>query len=102
METLPEHSLKIFKANGSSKFILVNTNTQAKEVVVNALKEFNMTSEVYANYALHKVTALNGVVKSMRLPDDATNLAEQIQLSSRYKNKNITALALLLNAEFIG
>ena len=82
-ETPPEHSLKIFKASGSSKYILVNSQTQAKEVVHNALREFNMSSEVTANYALHKVTATNGVVKSMRLPDDATNLAEQIQLSSR-------------------
>ena len=51
--------------------------------MVEALKEFNMTSEVYANYALFKVTVTNGVVKSGRLPDAATNLAQQIQLSSR-------------------
>ena len=82
-EAPPEHSLKVFKSSGSSKYILVNTQTQAKEVVHSTLREFNMSSEVTANYALFKVTATNGVVKSMRLPDDATNLAEQIQLSSR-------------------
>ena len=83
VDATPEHSLKIFKSDGSSKYLLVNTNTQAKEVVVQALKDFGMTSEVYANYALCEVTVANGVVKSRRLPDAATNLAEQIQLSSR-------------------
>ena len=82
-EAPPEHSLKVFKSSGSSKYILVNTQTQAKEVVHSTLREFNMSSEVTANYALFKVTATNGVVKSTRLPDDAANLAEQIQLSSR-------------------
>ena len=79
--------MKIFKSDGSHKYILINSNTQAKEVVVEALKEFNMmTSEVCANYALFKVTVANGVVKSGRLPDAATNLAQQIQLSSRELN----------------
>ena len=50
----PENSLRIFKSDGSSKYLLVNVDTQAKEVVVQALKDFNMTSEVYANYALFK------------------------------------------------
>ena len=84
MDETPEHSLKIFKSDGSNKYLLVNTNTQAKEVVVQALQEFNMTSEVYANYALFEVTVTNGCVKQRRLPDDAINLAERIQLSSRY------------------
>ena len=76
--------MKIFKADGSSKYLLVNTNTQAKEVVVQALQEFNMTAEVYRDYALFLVTVTNGVVKQRRLPDNFVTLAERIELSSRY------------------
>ena len=83
VEAAPENALRIFKSDGSSKYLLVNVNTQAKEVVVQALKDFNMTSEIYANFALFKVTVANGIVKNSRLPDSATSLPEQIQLSSR-------------------
>ena len=83
MEAPPENALRIFKSDGSSKYLLVNVNTQAKEVVVQALKDFNMTSEIYANFALFKVTVANGIVKNSRLPDSLTSLPEQIKLSSR-------------------
>ena len=83
VEAAPENALRIFKSDGSSKYLLVNVNTQAKEVVVQALKDFNMTSEIYANFALFKVTVANGIVKNSRLPDSLTSLPEQIKLSSR-------------------
>ena len=83
VEAPPENALRIFKSDGSSKYLLVNVNTQAKEVVVQALKDFNMTSEIYANFALFKVTVANGIVKNSRLPDSLTSLPEQIKLSSR-------------------
>ena len=87
MDQGPEHSLKVYKSDGAFKYLLVNQNTQGKEVVVQALQEFNMTTEVYANYALFEVTVTivsgESMVKQRRLPDDQTNLAERIQLSSR-------------------
>ena len=83
VDSTPEHSLKIFKSDGSYKYLLIKENTGAKELVVQALQEFNMTSEVFANYALTEVTVTNGFVKQRRLPDDQTNLAERIKLSSR-------------------
>lgn len=83
VEAAPENALRIFKSDGSSKYLLVNVNTQAKEVVVQALKDFNMTNEIYANFALFKVTVVNGMVRTSRLPELATSLPEQIQLSSR-------------------
>ena len=83
VEAAPENALRIFRSDGSSKYLLVNVNTQAKEVVVQALKDFNMTSEIYANFALFKVTVANGIVKNSRLPDSMTSLPEQIRLSSR-------------------
>ena len=83
VDSTPEHSLRIFKSDGSSKYLLIKENTGAKELVVQALQEFNMNSEVFANYALTEVTVTNGFVKQRRLPDDQTNLAERIKLSSR-------------------
>ena len=62
--------------------------------MVDALKDFNMTSEVYDNYALYEVSVANGVVKSTRLPDAFTNLAEHIQLSSRYHQYYLANLQL--------
>ena len=52
-----------------------------------ALQEFGIT-EVSSNYSLYEVTVENGAVRQKRQPDDQTNLAERIGISSRYYIKN--------------
>ena len=37
-DSIPEHSLKIYRADQSSKYLLVNKTTSAKEVVMLSLK----------------------------------------------------------------
>ena len=52
-----------------------------------ALQEFGIT-EVSSNYSLYEVTVENGAVRQKLQPDDQTNLAERIGISSRYYIKN--------------
>ena len=52
-----------------------------------ALQEFGIT-EVSSNYCLYEVTVENGSVRQKLQPDDQTNLAERIGISSRYYIKN--------------
>jgi len=86
-DAIPEHSLKIYKADQSSKYLLVNKTTSAKEVVMLALKEFGIT-EVSTNYALFEVTVENGLIRQRRLAERFDNLAQRIGLASRYYIKN--------------
>lgn len=87
-DAIPEHSLKIYRSDQSSKYLLVNKTTSAKEVVMLALKEFGIT-EVSTNYALFEVTVENGLIRQRRLADRFDNLAQRIGLASRYYIKNI-------------
>ena len=84
----PEHSLKIYKSDQQFKYLLVHKETRAKEVVMLALQEFGI-SELSSNYSLCEVTVKYGSLVQKRLPDDQTNLAERIGLSSRYYIKNV-------------
>ena len=83
----PEHALRIYKSDQQSKYLLVHQETRAKEVVMLALQEFGIT-EVSSNYCLYEVTVENGSVRQKLQPDDQTNLAERIGISSRYYIKN--------------
>jgi len=83
----PEHALRIYKSDQQSKYLLVHQETRAVEVVMLALQEFGIT-EVSSNYSLYEVTVENGAVRQKRQPDDQTNLAERIGISSRYYIKN--------------
>ena len=54
-DAIPEHSLKIYKADHTYRFLLVNKNTTAREVVMLSLKEFGIT-DCSTNFALFKVS----------------------------------------------
>ena len=63
-----------------------------------ALQEFGI-SEVSSNYSLYEVSVKNGNVMQKRQPDDQTNLAERIGLSSRYYIKNIMSSDQLITGK---
>ena len=100
-DAIPEHSLKIFKADQTHRFLLVNKNTTAREVVMLSLKEFSIT-ECSTNYALVEVLVDNGFVKQRRLADATVNLAQRIGLASRYYIKNISVSQQLVPEEISG
>ena len=52
---LPEHSLKIYKADQHFRYLLVHQNTSAREVAMLALQEFGI-SECSSNFTLCEVT----------------------------------------------
>lgn len=83
----PEHVLKVYKPDQSYKYLLVNKETTAHEVVMLALQEFCNT-EPSSNYCLCEVSVTASptqqTIKQRRLPDQLQNLAERIGLSSRY------------------
>jgi len=100
-DAIPEHSLKIFKADQTHRFLLVNKNTTAREVVMLSLKEFSIT-ECSTNYALVEVLVDNGFVKQRRLADATVNLAQRIGLASRYYVKNVAISQQLVPEEISG
>lgn len=80
----PEHVLKVYKPDQSYKYLLINKETTAHEVVMLALQEFCNT-EPSSNYCLCEVSVTDTqTIKQKRLPDQLQNLAERIGLSSRY------------------
>ncbi|XP_049818737.1 rap guanine nucleotide exchange factor 6 isoform X4 [Aethina tumida] len=88
----PEHVLKVYKPDQTYKYLLVNKETTAHEVVMLALQEFGMT-DPSSNYSLCEVSVTDTLTtKQKRLPDQLQNLAERIGLSSRYylKTNGIT------------
>lgn len=80
----PEHVLKVYKADQICKYLLINKETTAHEVVMLALQEFGI-HESSSNFSLCEVSVgEGGMIKQRRLPDQLQNLAERIGLSSRY------------------
>uniref|UniRef100_A0AAF5PIC5 RasGEF domain-containing protein n=4 Tax=Wuchereria bancrofti TaxID=6293 RepID=A0AAF5PIC5_WUCBA len=86
----PEHVLKVYRADQSFKYLTIYKETTAQNVVQLALQEFGMSSDSGSlEWALCETTVtLDGVIKQKRLPDQMNNLAERIQLNSRYYLKN--------------
>ncbi|KAL3982798.1 RasGEF domain family protein [Acanthocheilonema viteae] len=86
----PEHVLKVYRADQSFKYLTVYKETTAQNVVQLALQEFGMSSDSGSlEWALCETTVTpDGVIKQKRLPDQMNNLAERIQLNSRYYLKN--------------
>ncbi|KHN85676.1 Rap guanine nucleotide exchange factor 2 [Toxocara canis] len=86
----PEHVLKVYRADQSFKYLTVYRETTAQNVVQLALQEFGMASESGSlEWALCETSVTpEGVIKQRRLPDQICNLAERIQLNSRYYLKN--------------
>ncbi|XP_039606252.1 rap guanine nucleotide exchange factor 2 isoform X1 [Polypterus senegalus] len=85
---LPDQVLRVFKADQQSRYIMISKDTTAKEVVVQAIREFALTAAPEA-YSLCEVSVTpEGVIKQRRLPDQLSKLADRIQLSGRYYLKN--------------
>lgn len=74
----PEHVLKVYKPDQNFKYLLVNKETTAHEVVMLALQEFGIT-DPSSNYSLCEVSVSDSqTIKQRRLPDQLQNLAERI------------------------
>lgn len=85
---LPDQVLRVFKADQQSRYIMISKDTTAKEVVVQAIREFAVTATPDA-YSLCEVSVTpEGVIKQRRLPDQLSKLADRILLSGRYYLKN--------------
>lgn len=62
---------------------MISKDTTAKEVVIQAIREFALTAVPDA-YSLCEVSVTpEGVIKQRRLPDQLSKLADRIQLSGR-------------------
>lgn len=84
----PEHVLKVYRADQTSKFLVVHAETTAREVVMLTLREFGITDSS-SLYSLCEVTVgEGGLVKQRRLPEQMQNLADRMELRSRYYLKN--------------
>ena len=80
---LPDQVLRVFKADQQSRYIMISKDTTAKEVVIQAIREFAVTATP-DQYALCEVSVTpEGVIKQRRLPDQLSKLADRIQLSGR-------------------
>ncbi|KAM6270212.1 rap guanine nucleotide exchange factor 2 isoform 5-T5 [Porphyrio hochstetteri] len=78
---LPDQVLRVFKADQQSRYIMISKDTTAKEVVIQAIREFALTTTPDA-YSLCEVSVTpEGVIKQRRLPDQLSKLADRIQLS---------------------
>uniref|UniRef100_A0A8C9BDT5 Rap guanine nucleotide exchange factor 2 n=1 Tax=Phocoena sinus TaxID=42100 RepID=A0A8C9BDT5_PHOSS len=85
---LPDQVLRVFKADQQSRYIMISKDTTAKEVVIQAIREFAVTTTP-DQYSLCEVSVTpEGVIKQRRLPDQLSKLADRIQLSGRYYLKN--------------
>ncbi|KAJ8247392.1 hypothetical protein GJAV_G00245850 [Gymnothorax javanicus] len=88
VSNLPDQVLRVFKADQQSRYLMISRDTTAKEVVVQAIREFALTAAPEA-YSLCEVSVTpEGVIKQRRLPDQLSKLADRIQLSGRYYLKN--------------
>ncbi|GCB79747.1 hypothetical protein scyTo_0016031, partial [Scyliorhinus torazame] len=73
--------LRVFKADQQSRYLMISRDTTAKEVVIQALREFAVTAAP-ESYSLCEVSVTpEGVIKQRRLPDQLSKLADRIQLS---------------------
>ncbi|XP_055081032.1 rap guanine nucleotide exchange factor 2 isoform X11 [Periophthalmus magnuspinnatus] len=88
MPNMSDQVLRVFKADQQSRYIMIGKDTTAKEVVVQAIREFALTAAPEA-YSLCEVSVTpEGVIKQRRLPDQLSKLADRIQLSGRYYLKS--------------
>ncbi|KAK3090078.1 hypothetical protein FSP39_008974 [Pinctada imbricata] len=79
----PDLVIKVFRADQTFKFLPIFKDTTAREVVMLALQEFNIT-DPSSNYSLCEVTVENqDLIKQKRLPDTLSNLPERQNLNGR-------------------
>ncbi|XP_061196528.1 rap guanine nucleotide exchange factor 6-like isoform X13 [Saccostrea echinata] len=84
----PDMVVKVYKADQTFKFLAITKDTNARQVVLQALQEFGIT-EPSSNYSLCEVTVENeNLVKQKRLPDSMANLPDRANLNGRYYLKN--------------
>ncbi|XP_069123811.1 rap guanine nucleotide exchange factor 6-like isoform X6 [Argopecten irradians] len=82
-QDIPDHVVKVYRADQSFKFLPIHKETTAREVVMLALQEFGIT-DPSSNYSLCEVTVENeSLVKQKRLPDQLGNLPERQNLNGR-------------------
>ncbi|XP_061832518.1 rap guanine nucleotide exchange factor 2 isoform X7 [Nerophis lumbriciformis] len=85
---MSDQVLRVFKADQQSRYVMIGKDTTAKEVVVQAIREFALTAAPEA-YSLCEVSVTpEGVIKQRRLPEQLSKLADRIQLSGRYYLKS--------------
>ncbi|CAN0436395.1 unnamed protein product [Lampetra fluviatilis] len=85
---IPDQVVKVYRADQSSRYVMVSRESSAREVVVAALREFQVCEATEA-YSLCEVSVSpEGFIKQRRLPDHLNKLAESIQLNARYYLKN--------------
>ncbi|ODM94003.1 Rap guanine nucleotide exchange factor [Orchesella cincta] len=102
----PENVLKIYRPDQSFKYLLVNKETTAREVVLLALREFNEPAPVERSYALFQVSCVQPtekqfMLKQTRLPDHLDCLAERIPLGARYYVKRSDSTDPLIQNEML-
>ncbi|XP_078658602.1 rap guanine nucleotide exchange factor 2-like isoform X8 [Branchiostoma floridae x Branchiostoma belcheri] len=92
-----DQAVKVYRADQTCKYILVNKDTSSKEVVQFALREFGILDTESENFSLCEVTVgAEGLIKQRRLPDTLTNLCDRINLNGRYYLKdNMTTETLV-------
>ncbi|KAI8521336.1 Rap guanine nucleotide exchange factor 2 [Branchiostoma belcheri] len=98
-----DQAVKVYRADQTCKYILVNKDTSSKEVVQFALREFGILDterswyDCSENFSLCEVTVgAEGLIKQRRLPDTLTNLCDRINLNGRYYLKdNMTTETLV-------
>ncbi|CAG7722816.1 unnamed protein product [Allacma fusca] len=98
----PENVLKVYRSDQSFKYLLVNKETNARQVVMLALQEFqDLATHDSREYALFQVSAVGGILKQRRLPDTMDSLAERIPLGARYYIKRRDSSEPLVQTEQI-
>eukprot|EP00795_Rhopilema_esculentum_P012593 gene12593-3296_t len=82
--------IKVHRAlDQAFKYFIINTETTAQEVVIEAVGQFGITDTRGHPYFLCEVTVTeDGVIRQKRLTNLATDLANRIGLRSRYFIKN--------------
>uniref|UniRef100_A0A8C4RB92 Rap guanine nucleotide exchange factor (GEF) 6 n=1 Tax=Eptatretus burgeri TaxID=7764 RepID=A0A8C4RB92_EPTBU len=81
---LHDQVIRVFRADQSSRYLLVGRETTASQAVALALHFFQLLGPPEA-YALCEVSVTpECVIKQRRLPEQLSNLAERIPLNARY------------------
>lgn len=84
--------VRVFNAaNNDSRYLLIHEETTAREVVMIAVKEFNLTQTTSSlDWALYEVSVVpeSRTVKQKCLSDQTSRLAERASICSRFYIKN--------------
>ncbi|CAD5124118.1 DgyrCDS12420 [Dimorphilus gyrociliatus] len=95
----PDYVIKVYRSDQTFKYLPIQKETTAQQVVMLALKQFGMT-EPSTKFSLCIVTIeTEDVVKQKRLPDQLDNLAERSSLNGRYYLKENTETEPLIPDE---